>query len=403
MSARPRMSRATAGAALAVLALLAGCATAPPPPPPAGPLGLDEASRHAADHAARALLARRGVPGFWAAQWPRTWLIAPATDGRTREQTAATVRVREQALAALRAGHPSVVALPPGTGAGAAEVADHRLDLVLTPLPSPAPDGPTHRLAARLIEVASGAVVAESDLAVRDTSAAADATPTAFHQASPVTMGRGAAPSSEAAGGTDAGRVARARTRAIAALDEAGAVLAAGDAARALRLYRAAAAMPEVDALAARVGAYLAATRLGDEAGGRAAFADIVRVGLAQGMLGVKLLFAPGATTFWPDPAISGAYPSWLDEIARQAREGRRCLQVVGHASRSGGEAYNLALSAQRAEAVRARLVSGGPLAVEVSGRGWQDNLVGTGTDDLRDAVDRRVEFRAADCPAGGG
>jgi hypothetical protein len=31
-------------------------------------------------------------------------------------------------------------------------------------------------------------------------------------------------------------------------------------------------------------------------------------------------------------------------------------------------------------------------------GKGFEENLVGSGTDDLRDAIDRRVEFVVIDC-----
>ena len=31
-------------------------------------------------------------------------------------------------------------------------------------------------------------------------------------------------------------------------------------------------------------------------------------------------------------------------------------------------------------------------------GMGFRENLIGTGTDDLRDALDRRVEFRVRSC-----
>lgn len=34
----------------------------------------------------------------------------------------------------------------------------------------------------------------------------------------------------------------------------------------------------------------------------------------------------------------------------------------------------------------------------EASGRGFRENIVGTGTDDVRDEIDRRVEFRFSQC-----
>ena len=36
---------------------------------------------------------------------------------------------------------------------------------------------------------------------------------------------------------------------------------------------------------------------------------------------------------------------------------------------------------------------------VETAGSGSRENLIGSGTDDLRDALDRRVEFRVSPCP----
>ena len=35
---------------------------------------------------------------------------------------------------------------------------------------------------------------------------------------------------------------------------------------------------------------------------------------------------------------------------------------------------------------------------VEVAGVGWQENIIGSGTDDARDSVDRRVEFKVRTC-----
>jgi len=38
---------------------------------------------------------------------------------------------------------------------------------------------------------------------------------------------------------------------------------------------------------------------------------------------------------------------------------------------------------------------------IETAGAGSRENLIGSGTDDLRDALDRRVEFRVIPCPGG--
>jgi hypothetical protein len=58
-------------------------------------------------------------------------------------------------------------------------------------------------------------------------------------------------------------------------------------------------------------------------------------------------------------------------------------------------------LSLQRAISIRDLLDMDAPgLAHKsrVAGLGYRENIIGTGTDDSRDAVDRRVEFKVIDC-----
>jgi len=81
------------------------------------------------------------------------------------------------------------------------------------------------------------------------------------------------------------------------------------------------------------------------------------------------------------------------------------CLSVVGNTSHSGPEQLNEQLSLQRAQVIQRRIELLAPqTASRLSsvGMGWRENIVGTGTDDLRDAVDRRVEFRVRACPGSG-
>ena len=80
------------------------------------------------------------------------------------------------------------------------------------------------------------------------------------------------------------------------------------------------------------------------------------------------------------------------------------CMDLVGHTSLTGSAAFNDKLSQQRAGVVKERLEAAtaalrGRLAAH--GKGSAEPLVGTGTDDARDALDRRVEFKIVDCPAG--
>jgi outer membrane protein OmpA-like peptidoglycan-associated protein len=71
---------------------------------------------------------------------------------------------------------------------------------------------------------------------------------------------------------------------------------------------------------------------------------------------------------------------------------GRARLTVTGHTDRSGPEAYNMALSLRRADAVRDALLRDGvpASAIEVVGKGETEPLVPT-PDGVREPQNRRV------------
>ena len=74
---------------------------------------------------------------------------------------------------------------------------------------------------------------------------------------------------------------------------------------------------------------------------------------------------------------------------------------VVGHTSETGTEAVNDALSLKRALFIRQRLGAESPefaSRMKAQGMGSRQNIVGSGTDDVVDALDRRVEFAIVDC-----
>jgi outer membrane protein OmpA-like peptidoglycan-associated protein len=131
------------------------------------------------------------------------------------------------------------------------------------------------------------------------------------------------------------------------------------------------------------------------------AFEEIVDYGLRTGQFSMKFLFKPGSTAFWPDPEVSRSYAGWLKAIAGRISDSDKCLIVRGHASRTGPEPLNERLSLLRAEYIERRLTSEAPTLTTrmiADGVGSRENLVGSGTDDARDALDRRVEFDVISC-----
>lgn len=392
------LQKLTAALAAALVLTLAGCASAPPLPI-AADLPLAQAVAAAADQAVARMDGERGLARFL--NKSTRLYIAPVLDAHSRQQTATTLRVRELLAVHLKSQHRGLELVP--FTAAAAAVSEVRLDTTLTAATLPDGRRASDRLVLdlRFVSLKDGRTLARSEASVADP--ALDGTPTAFYRESPFTLpppdvvtatatppATGAAPLSE-----------RERTVPIARLDEAGAAYSAGSYDRALTLYRSAETLPGADTMQALVGTYLASVRSGREEASRDAFSRIVTLGLKTRAMGVKLLFAPGKTDYIADPAISKPYPDWLREIARQAGEAPSCLQVVGHSSRTGALDYNLALSAQRAVAVREQLEAANPALtrrIDTDGVAWRDNLVGTGSDDLKDAVDRRVEFKVVDC-----
>ncbi|HEX2885497.1 OmpA family protein [Vineibacter terrae] len=84
-----------------------------------------------------------------------------------------------------------------------------------------------------------------------------------------------------------------------------------------------------------------------------------------------------------------------IQQAAASAKAGNRTsLSVTGHADRSGSDAYNMALSMRRANAVKDALVREGisPAAIQVLARGEGEPLVPT-ADGVREPQNRRVEI----------
>ena len=93
-----------------------------------------------------------------------------------------------------------------------------------------------------------------------------------------------------------------------------------------------------------------------------------------------------------PEPYI--VFFAFDDAVAAAQRMGIIDFSVTGHADRAGSEAYNLALSLRRANAVRDALVARGILSqnISVAGRGEAEPAVPT-PDGVREPANRRVEI----------
>jgi OOP family OmpA-OmpF porin len=126
--------------------------------------------------------------------------------------------------------------------------------------------------------------------------------------------------------------------------------------------------------------------------------------------LAYKFGSTPAAPPPPPPPAMGDAFMVFFDfdrsnitptaattiqQAAARAKSGQKTrIGVTGHADRSGADAYNMALSLRRANAVKDQLVREGiPAAnITVVGRGESQPLVQT-ADGVREPQNRRVEI----------
>jgi outer membrane protein OmpA-like peptidoglycan-associated protein len=402
------------GLSVRVLALLvlAACAAPPPPLPerPAAPSSelLFDAG---VDYAVDDLLTQvRRLPAFNPAPKsgidkalskeepaPPRGVIAvdPAIDGNTGQQTLASKSLDSRLLqrAAEKFGQFDVVPV----SSSSVTKAQYLLAGTLTPLEG------SFRINLSLTDIKTGFVVAQSVARVR--SEGVDTTPTPFYRDSPsLTKDRvveGQIRTAQAPTGSSADEVYLSRMPINALVSEASKLYEAGNYQEALRYYEAAAARPEGQQLRVFNGLYLVNTQLGRTDEAEKAFAKIVALGLATNSLSVKFLYRPGSLEFLADPKISGPYTMWVRLIAREVSVSKVCLTIVGHTSRTGNEQFNERLSLQRAVAMQKRIEAQAPDTagrLQSVGVGFRENIVGSGTDDLRDALDRRVEFKVRAC-----
>lgn len=387
------------------LMIVAGCATPPPPPPPppaatadTAERSFDEAVQVATDGLMSQLQARSDPSA--PTDVKHGVVIDPTVDGMSGQQTAAT-RLLEQRVGERLQANPRFEVMP--FQVASLTRARYLVTGTMTRIGSAQPAGQVFRIDLAATDLKTGTVVAQASSRARDE--ALDTHPTPYYRDSPVVVKDkvvdGYIATSKTVPGQPADPVYFERVSTATVISEATAAYNSDNYADALMLYRSAETTTSGEQLRVLNGIYLASWKLGHTAEAEDAFGRVVAFGLSNNNLGVKFLFNPDSIDFWSDPQVSGPYGFWLRQIAKQAVAAKVCMNVIGHTSRTGSAAYNDRLSMRRATYIKQRLDKEAPeLArrLHASGRGFRENLVGTGTDDARDALDRRVEFKLVDC-----
>lgn len=371
-------------------AMLAGCAA-----PPAPVAAVDTEKRPLAD-AIRVATAGLMQQMPQSPRERRVAVLDPTLDAGTGQQTNATVLV-DQAIAeqVVQGGAFDVLPFEATSLAKASHLLTGTLQRVQ--------GGYGVNLA--LVDLKAGTVVAQSSAMARPDGV--DMRPLAYYRDSPVVVKDKVIDGYVRTATTPPGQKADAtylqRIAAATVINDATMLYNAARYREALGEYRSALSMPAGDQMRALNGLYLSHVKLGQTAEAEEAFGRLVSYAIAANSLGVKFLFNPGSVDFWSDPKVTGAYGMWLRQIARQTSAAKVCMDVIGHSSATGTEAVNDALSLRRAASIKRRLGIELPEVLNrlrTQGMGAKQNIVGTGSDDVVDALDRRVEFAIIDCPA---
>lgn len=263
--------------------------------------------------------------------------------------------------------------------------------------------GRAYRVSVALTDTKSGIVAAQSSAWLREQML--DMKPLPIYQDSPVFLTdrytKGLVDTSTKTPGQPADRTYHAQLSTSALIAEAQQAFTAEDATNSLALYQRAESRPDGKTLKVYSGLYVNHLRAGNLNDAERIFGQLIGVAFAENNLSIRILYRVNSTDFITEPRLNQQYRFWVRTLAQHITRNRACVDVQGHSSRSGSEEYNRTLSLRRAEALRQQMEqeSRGVLALSrATGRGVQDNLIGSGSDDERDAIDRRVEFKIIDC-----
>jgi outer membrane protein OmpA-like peptidoglycan-associated protein len=388
----------------AALILLAGCeqmaappqASQTPPPPVVTPVPFPDAVANAAT------AVFTGASAGLAPGGPRqVVVIDPLVNGVTGEQSTATKQIQERIVALAKEKYPQFD-IQPFTAANVAKGPDVMVG-TFTPVNA---QGQTagareaYRFCLVMVNLNAGKTIAKGVARARPDGV--NSTPIGFFRDSPAWTNDASIKSYiDTCQATKVGDpISQTYVNGIVTASIVSEAIDAYDADRyrdALELYTTAEKTPFGHQLRVYNGLYLTNWKLGRQQPAAEAFGQVVEYGLKNNALGVKILFRPGSTALASDPRVGSPYDMWLRQIALHSASGNACLQVTGHSSPTGSAAINEQLSQLRAEYVKDRLESETPALrghVIATGVGAKANMIGTGADDLSDALDRRVEFK---------
>lgn len=265
---------------------------------------------------------------------------------------------------------------------------------------NPAQSAPEESWFLVTLNIAKGNGEIVGEVAFRINARQFDPTPSRFFQNSPIFQHRAAYTDSSNTNKSDASRKIAPNIEINARIDRGVVAYEAGLFADSEKIFKEV-ALRDTDNMAALSGIYQSAIALGKTAEAEKALDQLIDAGIRRGNLSFKFLFRVRSAEFRDDLEIANQYSQWITQAAHRLARSKSCLSVEGHSSRTGSAEFNKELSFKRAERVAQLLIRANPQLksrIKGVGFGFANNLVGSGTDDAKDAIDRRVEFRLHPC-----
>lgn len=263
-----------------------------------------------------------------------------------------------------------------------------------------------YQVSSSIVDLKTAKIIANSDSWISEKDL--DYTPTSIYKDSPIYLKdkqiEGQMTTAQNAAGESAEKEYYDTLDTHSLLIEAENIYEQEDYRQALTLFDKAATRDDGQVMRTYAGLYESHYKLKDIPAAEAAFSQLLAVSIKESRkLNVKLLFAVNSTDFIDDQDLRNQYALWLRQITKHFDSHDFCFEVIGHSSHSGPARYNKTLSLSRAKKVQELMAVDFADIQQWSkavGKGFTENVVGSGTDDARDAIDRRVEFLIVDCAA---
>lgn len=261
-----------------------------------------------------------------------------------------------------------------------------------------------YHIAASIFQADTGKIVAQSEAWIADQNL--DYTPIPIYQDNPMYMLKdpllkGMVETAKNPPGAYAQRDYFNALRAQAVTIEATVAYEKKDYNKALNLFQKAIEQTHGQTMKAYSGLYQTYLKMNKLAEAEKVFATLFALGVRNNNISVRFLFSVNSVEFMENPELRVQYAFWLRQIGKYFSNNNLCTQIVGHSSLSGSEKYNEDLSQRRAQRVQQLLQPHFSAIIKravATGKGFKETIIGSGTDDLRDAVDRRVEFVIVEC-----